>query len=252
MQILIKNIRQLVQVQGVTSNQWVAGKDMAVLPSIENAYLLIENGLIADFGEMENCPESAREIMDVSGKMVFPCWCDSHTHLVFAATREQEFRDRIQGLTYQEIAERGGGILNSARRLQKCSEEELLESTLERLEEIRGFGTGAVEIKSGYGLTFESELKILRVVQKLKKIADLSIKATFLGAHAIPLEYKNNRKGYVRFGGRKNAACCCRRGFGRLYRCLLRKGGIHSCRNRTHPPSRRKVWLESQSSHQSV
>ncbi|MFK7907018.1 MAG: imidazolonepropionase [Chitinophagales bacterium] len=197
MQILLKNITNLVQVEENNPVKWVAGKDMAILPSIKNAFLLIEDGLIADFGEMKNCPETAREIIDVSGKMVFPCWCDSHTHLVFAATREQEFRDRIQGLTYQEIAKRGGGILNSARRLQESTEEELLQSTLERLEEIKGFGTGAVEIKSGYGLTYESELKILRVVQKLKKISDISIKATFLGAHAIPLQYKNNRKDYV-------------------------------------------------------
>jgi len=197
MQILLKNITNLVQVEENSPVKWVAGKGMAILPSIKNAFLLIEDGLIADFGEMKNCPETAREIIDVSGKMVFPCWCDSHTHLVFAATREQEFRDRIQGLTYQEIAKRGGGILNSARRLQESTEEELLQSTLERLEEIKGFGTGAVEIKSGYGLTYESELKILRVVQKLKKISDISIKATFLGAHAIPLQYKNNRKDYV-------------------------------------------------------
>ncbi|MGB1243296.1 MAG: imidazolonepropionase, partial [Chitinophagales bacterium] len=172
-------------------------KDIAILPNIENAFLLIEDGLIADFGKMKDCPTTAREILDVKGKMVLPCWCDSHTHLVFAATREQEFRDRIQGLTYQEIAERGGGILNSARRLQKSSEEELLQSTWERLEEIKGFGTGAVEIKSGYGLTYESELKILRVVQQLKKMSNLTIKSTFLGAHAIPLDYKNKRKDYV-------------------------------------------------------
>ncbi|MGB1241312.1 MAG: imidazolonepropionase [Chitinophagales bacterium] len=197
MQILLKNITNLVQIEKNSSLKWIAGKNMATLPSIKNAFLLIEDGLIADFGKMAHCPETAREVIDVSGKMVFPCWCDSHTHLVFAATREQEFRDRIQGLTYQEIAERGGGILNSARRLQESTEEELLQSTLERLEEIKGFGTGAVEIKSGYGLTYESELKILRVVQKLKKISDLSIKATFLGAHAIPLQYKNRRTDYV-------------------------------------------------------
>ncbi len=197
MQLLLKNIHHLVQIEENKPAKWIAGKDMATLSIIENAYLLLEDGLIADFGKMENCPTDAREVLDVCGKMVFPCWCDSHTHLVFAATREQEFRDRIQGLTYQEIAERGGGILNSARRLQESSEEELLQSTWERLQEIKSFGTGAVEIKSGYGLTFESELKILRVVQKLKKTSDLTIKATFLGAHAIPLKYKDNRKGYV-------------------------------------------------------
>lgn len=197
MQLLLKNIKKLVNIEEKTPKKWVSGKDMAILPSIDNAFLLIEDGLIADFGEMKDCPTTAREVLDVTSKMVLPCWCDSHTHLVFAATREQEFRDRIQGLTYQEIAERGGGILNSARRLQESPEEELLQSTWERLQEIKSFGTGAVEIKSGYGLTYESELKILRVVQQLKKTSDLTIKATFLGAHAIPLKYKNNRKDYV-------------------------------------------------------
>ncbi|MEZ4888090.1 MAG: imidazolonepropionase [Chitinophagales bacterium] len=197
MQILLRNIQQLVQIEENNPAKWIAGKYMATLPSIENAFLLIEDGLIADFGKMEDCPVPAKEVIDASGKMVFPCWCDSHTHLVFAATREQEFQDRIQGLTYQEIAERGGGILNSARRLQESSEEELLESTWERLQEIKSFGTGAVEIKSGYGLTYKSELKILRVIQRLKKISDLTIKATFLGAHAIPLKYKEKRKDYV-------------------------------------------------------
>ncbi len=196
MSILIKNIKQLVQVEE-KARKWVAGKEMAHLPSLNNAFLLIENGKIADFGEMENCTHTAEKTIDASGKMVFPSWCDSHTHIVYAASREHEFVDRIKGLSYEEIAENGGGILNSAKRLQATSEEELLHDALERLKEIQSFGTGAVEIKSGYGLSLESELKMLRVIKKLRKLTPLTIKATFLGAHAITTIYKNNRKEYI-------------------------------------------------------
>lgn len=196
MRLLIKNIKQLVQIEE-KARKWVAGKAMADLPSLNNAFLLIENGKIADFGEMKNCKHKAETIVDASGKMVFPSWCDSHTHVVYAASREHEFVDRIKGLSYEEIAENGGGILNSAKRLQATSEEELLHDALERLNEIQGFGTGAVEIKSGYGLSLESELKMLRVIKKLRKLTPLTIKATFLGAHAIPTIYKNNRQAYI-------------------------------------------------------
>ena len=196
MRLLIKNIKQLVQIEE-KARKWVAGKAMADLPSLNNAFLLIENGKIADFGEMKNCKHKAETIVDASGKMVFPSWCDSHTHVVYAASREHEFVDRIKGLSYEEIAENGGGILNSAKRLQATSEEELLHDALERLNEIQGFGTGAVEIKSGYGLSLESELKMLRVIKKLRKLTPLTIKATFLGAHAIPTIYKNNRAAYI-------------------------------------------------------
>lgn len=194
--LLVKNIKTLVQTRDHTDAPlW--GKKMAVLPVIDNAFLLIKNGKISDFGEMQNCPVNAAETIDATGRMVFPSWCDSHTHLVFAATREGEFVDRIKGLTYQEIAQRGGGILNSAQRLRDTPEEILLEDAYERLQEIIQQGTGAIEIKSGYGLTLESELKMLRVIRQLKGMTDATIKATFLGAHALPPEFKENRNGYI-------------------------------------------------------
>lgn len=194
--LLIKNIKTLVQTT-TGETRAIRGKAMATLPTMDNAYLLIEGEKIADFGNMEHCPERADKVIDATGKMVFPSWCDSHTHLVYAGSRETEFEDRINGLSYVEIANRGGGILNSAKRLQETSEEELFEQAVIRLEEVRGFGTGAIEMKSGYGLTLESELKILRVIRRLKEMSDLAIKATFLGAHAIPAIYKNNRQAYL-------------------------------------------------------
>lgn len=194
--MLIKNIKTLV---GVDENfcKVKKGAEMKNLGTIDNAWLLIENNKIADFGEMETCPERNEAIIDASGKMVFPAWCDSHTHLVFAGSREGEFRDRIEGLSYEEIAKRGGGILNSAKRLRVTSEEDLLEQAWNRMEEVKSFGTGVIEIKSGYGLTVESELKMLRVIRKLKAISPLKIKSTFLGAHALPPEFKENRNGYI-------------------------------------------------------
>lgn len=171
---------------------------MAMLPSISNAYLLAENGRIAAFGPMNECPERADEVLDASTRLVLPSWCDSHTHLVFAATREEEFVDRIRGLTYEQIAERGGGILNSARKLQAMSEDELYDQAWRRLQLVVGYGTGAIEIKSGYGLTVESELKMLRVVRRLKEDSPIPIKATFLGAHAVPQEYRERREAYIR------------------------------------------------------
>lgn len=174
---------------------------MARLSTLKDAWLAIENDLIVDFGGMKDFPGisdwSNLEVIDAGGKMVFPCWCDSHTHLVFAGSREGEFVDRIKGLSYEEIAQRGGGILNSSKRLQAASEEELLQSVLARLNEIKMMGTGAVEIKSGYGLTLEAELKMLRVIKKLKEISPLTIKSTFLGAHAVPPEYKNDKQKYI-------------------------------------------------------
>ena len=195
MSLLIKNIKQLVQ---VNRNSIAKGKEMSVLPSIENAFLKMECDKILDFGSMESLQnEIADTLIDATGKMVFPCWCDSHTHLVYAGSREQEFVDRIHGLSYEEIAAWGGGILNSAQRLHNTSEEELLQSALSRMNEIMHQGTGAVEIKSGYGLSVEDELKMLRVIQKLKLHSPLTIKATFLGAHAIPLQYKDERHKYI-------------------------------------------------------
>ncbi|MCX6199186.1 MAG: imidazolonepropionase [Bacteroidetes bacterium] len=195
--ILIRNLKSLAGVREADIKM-VCGAEMKTLPSIENAFLLIENGLIKSFGKNEDAPERADEIINAEGKFVLPAWCDSHTHIVYAGSRENEFADKINGLTYEEIAARGGGILNSAKRLNETTEEELLDSALQRLEEMKSFGTCAVEIKSGYGLNYEGEMKMLRVIRKLKEKSALTIKATFLGAHAYPLEFKNNHEGYLK------------------------------------------------------
>ena len=166
--LLIRNIHTLVLADKTRRRTAVKGPEMAQLPCLQNAFLLCEDTLIKAFGPMEACPERADTIIDAEGGMVFPSWCDSHTHIVFAAAREEEFVDRIKGLSYEEIAARGGGILNSARRLQACSEDDLYETAWNRLQEVIGYGTGAIEIKSGYGLTLESELKMLRVIRRLK------------------------------------------------------------------------------------
>tara|TARA_R110001632_G_scaffold232643_1_gene374005 strand:+ start:669 stop:1907 length:1239 start_codon:yes stop_codon:yes gene_type:complete len=197
MTTLFINIKELIQVRDASVEK-ISGKEMSVLPILKNAFLLIEDETIIDFGIMESLGKtSADKIIDVEGRLILPTWCDSHTHLVFADTREEEFVDRIHGLTYEEIAEKGGGILNSAKKLQNKSEDELYDDAAERLTELIKMGTGAIEIKSGYGLTVESELKMLRVVKRLKKEFLLPIKATFLGAHAIPTEFKENREGYI-------------------------------------------------------
>jgi len=197
MTLLIKNIKQLIQVRE-NGTAPVRGKDMSELPTIENAWVLIKHGIIEDYGLMKNCPENPKAVIDASGKLVLPAWCDSHTHLVFAATREEEFVGRIKGLTYEEIAAKGGGILNSAKKLENTSEDELYAGAMQRLNEIMNLGTGAVEIKSGYGLSVENELKMLRVIKRLKENHPLTIKATFLGAHAIPTKFKQNREAYIR------------------------------------------------------
>lgn len=198
--ILIKNIKELVQVLEPQVKK-LSGNEMANLSTIKDAWLAIENDLIVGFGKMQDWEGISDwtnlEVIDATGKMVFPTWCDSHTHLVFAASREEEFVDRIKGLTYQEIAAKGGGILNSAKKLQTKSEEELYQDALKRIHEIQQMGTGAVEIKSGYGLSVDAELKMLRVIKKLKQTTEIAIKATFLGAHAIPTEYKENRTAYI-------------------------------------------------------
>ena len=197
MKTIILNIKELLQIRDASVKK-VSGKEMAVLPSLKKAYLVFENDIIIDFGLMENCPKNTFDkTIDATGKVVFPAWCDSHTHIVYAGNREQEFVDRINGLSYEEIANRGGGILNSAKKLNETSEEELYNQSKKRLEEVMRLGTGAVEIKSGYGLTVEGELKMLRVIKKLSQNYAVKIKATFLGAHAFPLEYKNNHKGYI-------------------------------------------------------
>ncbi len=196
MNVLFKNIKELIQVRE-TSTNFLSGKEMSILPTIKNAFLLVENGIISDYGIMENCPEIDIKTIDAKGKMILPSWCDSHTHLVYAGNREDEFVDRINGLSYAEIDKNGGGILNSAKRLQQTSEEDLYNQSKIRLEEIIQLGTGAIEIKSGYGLTKNAELKILRVIKKLKENHSIEIKATFLGAHAVPSAFKDNKSGYL-------------------------------------------------------
>jgi imidazolonepropionase len=193
--MLIINIKSLVGIHA--PSQPLRGKDLNILPSIENAYLRVENGVIAEFGEMASLKSFEEKTIDATGQFVLPAWCDSHTHLVFAGSRETEFVDKIKGISYEEIARKGGGILNSAQRLNETSEDELYESALLRLKKVRAMGTGALEIKSGYGLSVAGELKILRVIKRLKKTQNTPIKATFLGAHAIPKEYKENREGYL-------------------------------------------------------
>ncbi len=203
MSVLIENIKKLVQVEK-TPAKFVAGDDMTRVQSIDDAYLFIEDGKIAAFGKMSEVSDSSFfwdgkefEVIDATGKMVFPSFVDSHTHLVYPASREIEYVDKIKGLSYEEIAKRGGGILNSAKKMQSISEEVLLSDALKRLDEIAAHGTGAVEIKSGYGLTFDSELKMLRVIKKLKQLSPLTIKSTFLGAHAVPVEFKGRQSEYV-------------------------------------------------------
>jgi len=197
MSLLIINIKELLQVRE-TNVTIVKGNDMKILPTIKNAYVLIDYDTIVEYGSMDDYENiEADEVIDAEGKIVLPAWCDSHTHLVFAGNRSQEFVDRINGLTYEEIAARGGGILNSAEKLQNSSEDELYEQSLKRLNTVIKLGTGAIEIKSGYGLTVDAELKMLRVIKRLSKESQVKIKATLLGAHALPKEYKDNKSAFV-------------------------------------------------------
>ncbi len=197
MKLLFTNIKELLQVRE-TSVAKLSGKEMNSLPTLKDAWLLIEDEKISGYGEMKNLPElSVDNTIDLNGKMVLPSWCDSHTHIVYAGNREQEFGQRISGLSYEEIANNGGGILNSAKTLQNTSEEDLYLQSAKRLEEVIQQGTGAVEIKSGYGLTKEAELKMLRVIKRLKEKYEIPIKSTFLGAHALPLEYKGRQNEYI-------------------------------------------------------
>ena len=199
MTTLITNIAHLVNTREETT--LLRGAALAQLPFIENAFLLIEDGIIADYGPMYELalkiPQLPNHIIDAHEQFVLPAWCDSHTHIVFAKTREEEFIDKLKGASYAEIAAKGGGILNSANKLNKATEDELFDTAFKRIEEITKLGTGAIEIKSGYGLTVASELKMLRVIKKLKEKSNISIKATFLGAHTYPLAFKDNHQGYI-------------------------------------------------------
>jgi len=195
---LFTNIHRLVNVR--EEDHLLRGSALAHLPVLNNAYLLVEDGIIAAYGPMDEMPESltvVEEIVDAGGQLILPCWCDSHTHLVFAASREEEFVDKIKGLSYAEIAARGGGILNSARKLNETSESELIRLAWNRIQELIRMGTGAVEIKSGYGLSVEGELKMLRVIKKLKETSPIPVKATFLGAHTYPPEFRDHHAGYI-------------------------------------------------------
>jgi len=197
MSLLIKNIKELLQIREPNILK-VSGKEMQVLPTLKNAYLLIEHDTIVDYGKMEDCKGiNTEETIDATGKIVLPTWCDSHTHIVYAGNREQEFVDRIKGLSYEAIANNGGGILNSAKTLENTSEDNLYQQSIARVKNVMQLGTGAIEIKSGYGLSTAAELKMLRVIKRIKKEFPIKIKATFLGAHAFPKEFKDNKQGYL-------------------------------------------------------
>lgn len=250
MKTLIENIKTIVGANPEPEDT-LAGKEMSVLPCIHNGWLTIENGLISGIGEMkEGMPAQSGfdKVINADRKLVFPAWCDSHTHIVYAGSREGEFVGRIKGLSYEEIARNGGGILNSAERLNKTSEDELFENAMHRLNEIAKYGTGAVEIKSGYGLSVDGELKMLRVIKKLKEHSSLTIKATFLGAHALPLKYKQNRQEYIDLiindmlpviGKEKLADYCdvfCDRGFFTIEEtdAILQAGWKHGMQPKIH------------------
>lgn len=197
MRTLVTNIKSLVQVEN-EPRKAVCGSEMGNVECIDNAFLELEDDTIKDFGRMSELKEQrADKTVDAKNCFVLPSFCDSHTHLVYAGSREIEYIDKIRGLSYEEIAKRGGGILNSAKRLQEASEDELFYDALSRLEEITSYGTGAVEIKSGYGLTTEAELKMLRVIRRLREASPLTIRANFLGAHGVPMEYRDNVDAFV-------------------------------------------------------
>ncbi len=197
MSLLIKNIKKLIQCR-TEETSFISGKDMSVVPSIDDAYLFVKDGKIKDFGKMQELKEiNTDQVIDAKDRMVLPSWCDSHTHIVFAGNRSKEFIDRIKGLSYEEIAARGGGILNSAKLLQNTSKEDLYNQSKMRINSVIRQGTGAIEIKSGYGLSFESELKMLQVIKQIKENSKMQVKSTFLGAHAYPNQFKENKDGYV-------------------------------------------------------
>ena len=187
---LIINIKELIQVRD-RNISFVSAKEMDTLPSINNAYLLIENGKISEFGKMSEISKIDNvETIDAKNKIVLPCWCDSHTHSVYTGNRSDEYLQRIKGVSYQEIANNGGGILKSSRQINSISEDELFFESKNRIEKLIKYGTGSLEIKTGYGLSYDGELKMLKVIKRLKESLPIQIKSTFLGAHAIPKNYK--------------------------------------------------------------
>ncbi len=192
---IFTNISLLVNTR--TVNRMLRGNELAVLPCLQNAYIIIEDDIIAEYGGMNNFKYRTNGVRLPENSMILPCWCDSHTHLVFAGSRESEFVDKLKGLSYADIAAKGGGILNSAKKLNETSEDDLFHQASQRLDEVSKMGTGAIEIKSGYGLSLDGELKMLRVIKRLKENSRVKIKSTFLGAHAFPLEYKDNHNAYV-------------------------------------------------------
>ena len=194
---IFANIKLLVNVREQT--ELIRGKELANLPCIRNAYMIIEDGIIAEYGTMDDCKFDVNQSVNLQAdSIVLPCWCDSHTHIVFAGSREDEFVDKIKGFSYAEIAAKGGGILNSVTKLNETSEDELFRQSWKRIEEVRKMGTGAIEIKSGYGLTLEGELKMLRVIKRIKEKTNLAVKSTFLGAHAFPEQFKSDHEGYIK------------------------------------------------------
>lgn len=196
---LFKNIGKLINVRN--DEVLLRGAALADLPIVDNAWLLVDDGVISDFGSMNKIPSVLATIsdpLDLTGRLLLPCWCDSHTHLVFAASREEEFVDKIKGMSYTDIAAKGGGILNSAARLNETTEDQLFNQAWKRLNQVRKMGTGAIEIKSGYGLSTEGELKMLRVIKRLREKSGMLIKSTFLGAHAYPQQFKNDHQGYIK------------------------------------------------------
>ncbi|WP_394767963.1 imidazolonepropionase [Ferruginibacter sp.] len=196
---IIINIARLVNIR--EQSYLLSGAALAELPCIEDAFLLVEDGMIAEYGAMFELeikvPQLPKHVIEAQGRFVLPAWCDSHTHLVFSASRENEFIDKIKGMSYAEIAAKGGGILNSAQKLNDASEDELFIQAWKRLQEVSKLGTGAIEIKSGYGLSVAGELKMLKVIKKLKEKSNLLIKSTFLGAHTYPIQYRENHQGYI-------------------------------------------------------
>ena len=215
MATLFTNISSLVNVR--ESFPLLRGKELQALPCVNNAYLIGEGDRIAGYGAMNDLKHTPKDFafhIDATGKFMLPSWCDSHTHLVFAGSRENEFRDKIQGLSYAQIAANGGGILSSAKRIADTSENDLYNQSYARLQQVIKMGTGAIEIKSGYGLVVEGELKMLRVIKRLNETTNIPIKATFLGAHTFPAAYKENKEGYIKIDYRRNAACHSKRRLG--------------------------------------